>query len=90
MTSQLANVLIVYHILTHGMSMYHKILQDDTSNKPRAWILKRNKNVNRKDNDVIENEHRWSFTIGANDDPIVTQALKEITTHEQFCPLSLG
>jgi hypothetical protein len=77
----------VEHILTHGMSVYQNILSDETATNLRSWILERNKALNTKDEiDVISNENRWSFYIGANDDPLVSKALNEVATHEVFRP----
>ncbi len=77
----------VEHMLIHGMSVYQNILNDDTATNLRSWILERNKSLNKKDEiDVISNENRWSFYIGANDNEFVTRALKEVATHEVFRP----
>ncbi|GFH48193.1 hypothetical protein CTEN210_04669 [Chaetoceros tenuissimus] len=77
----------VDHMLTHGMSVYKNILKKDTAIKLREWILERNKSLNKGDEiDVIANENRWSFYIGANEDPIVTEAIKEVANHEIFLP----
>ncbi|GFH48196.1 hypothetical protein CTEN210_04672 [Chaetoceros tenuissimus] len=77
----------VDHMLTHGMSVYKNILKKDTASKLREWILERNKSLNKGDEiDVIANENRWSFYIGANEDPIVTEAIKEVANHKIFLP----
>ncbi len=75
------------HMMVHGMSMYQNILKPDTADNLRTWVLQRNKAMKKGDEiGVIANEHRWSFFIGANEDPVVTKALHEITTHEVFRP----
>ena len=77
----------VDHMLFHGMSMYKSILQDETADELRTWILERNKSLKEKDEiGVISNENRWSFFIGANDKPVVSKALNEIATHPVFRP----
>ncbi len=75
------------HMMVHGMSMYQNILKPDTADNLRTWILQRNKSIKKGDEiGVIANENRWSFFIGTNEDPAVTKALQEITTHEVFRP----
>jgi hypothetical protein len=77
----------VEHILTHGMSVYQNVLSDDTASELRSWVLERNQALNTKDEiDVISNENRWSFYIGANDNPLVSKALHEVATNEVFRP----
>merc|ERR1719174_532175 len=62
----------VRHIMFHGMSIYPKILHEETATELRDYIIKRNKVININESiDVIENNNRWSFGIGVNDDPIV-------------------
>mmetsp|Transcript_2112 Transcript_2112/g.3098 ORF Transcript_2112/g.3098 Transcript_2112/m.3098 type:complete len:1125 (-) Transcript_2112:123-3497(-) len=73
------------HMMVHGMSMYPQILQSSTASNLRDWILERNTQIAPEDEiDVIANEHRWSFYIGANEHPSVTKALHEITHHPVF------
>ena len=77
----------VEHMMTHGMSMYKSILDDETSDILRSWILERNKSLKKSDEiNVISNENRWSFYIGVNDHPSITKALNQIVKHEQFRP----
>ena len=72
-------------MMTHGMSLYKNILTKDTSTKLREWILDRNKSLKEEDEiDVISNENRWSFYIGANEHPLVTKAIREVATHKVF------
>jgi len=72
----------VHHMMVHGASMYPDLLSADTADELRRYVLKRNSELSDKDAiSVIENEQRWSFGIGANDDPIVAKALREIATN---------
>ena len=43
----------VDHMLFHGMSMYKSILQDETADELRTWILERNKSLKEKDEIVL-------------------------------------
>lgn len=75
------------HMMIHGMSMYKNILDDETSDSLRSWILERNKSLKKTDEiNVISNENRWSFYIGVNEHPSITKALNQIVHHEQFRP----
>ena len=77
----------VHHMMTHGMSLYPDILTSDTATNLRDYILRRNKALTEDDEIyVINNENRWSFGIGVNDDPIVAKALNELSTHPKFRP----
>ena len=67
--------------------MYRNVVQKDTAKVLREYILRRNAQLRPEEEiGVLENENRWSFGIGANDDPSVVQALKEITTHPVIRP----
>jgi len=70
------------HMMVHGMSLYPDILTRDTASNLRDYILERIENLNPSEEiSVIANENRWSFGIGANEDPIITKALNEIATN---------
>jgi len=71
-------------MMTHGMSLYKNILTKDTSTKSREWILERNDQRFSLEITHISNENRWSFFIGANEDPLVTKAIREVATHKVF------
>ena len=71
--------------------MYPDLLTADTAIKLRQFVLRRNDELTDKDAiTVIENKQRWSFGIGANEDPSVAKALKEIATHPQLAPALEG
>ena len=71
--------------------MYPDLLTADTAIKLRQFVLRRNAELTDKDAiTVIENKQRWSFGIGANEDPSVAEALKEIATHPQLAPALEG
>lgn len=77
----------VDHMMTHGVSIYSNILQDDVIDDLRTYVLQRNKELTESEAiPVIDNDYRWSFGIGANDDPVVTKALRQIATHQTFRP----
>mmetsp|Transcript_491 Transcript_491/g.788 ORF Transcript_491/g.788 Transcript_491/m.788 type:complete len:957 (+) Transcript_491:197-3067(+) len=77
----------VDHMMIHGMSLYQDILKEETANSLRSYILKRNSEVDNRDSIyVLENDFRWSFGIDANEDPIISKALHEISTNSQFRP----
>ena len=81
----------VHHMMVHGASMYPDLLTADTAIKLRQFVLRRNAELTDKDAiTVIENKQRWSFGIGANEDPSVAKALKEIATHPQLAPALEG
>ena len=81
----------VHHMMVHGVSMYPDLLSADTTIKLRQFVLRRNAELTDKDAiGVIENKQRWSFGIGANEDPSVAKALKEIATHSQLAPALEG
>lgn len=66
----------------HGMSIFPEILTPETAAEMRKWVLERNANLNEDDEiPLISQEHRWSFPIGADEDPSVPPVLKEIATH---------
>lgn len=77
----------VEHMMVHGMSLYKDIIQPNTAQSLREYILEKNKNLNAKDAiGVIANKNRWSFGIGANDHPSVSKALNEIATNRVLRP----
>ena len=75
----------VEQVMVHGMSVFPNLLSQETAYSLRKYIMNRNGRLNDKNAiGVIENENRWSFGIGANDDTSVVEALKELTTNQQF------
>ena len=81
----------VDHMMVHGASMYPGVLTDGTARRLRAYILERNAELSDRDAiNVIANAHRWSFGFGANDDPAIAAALREIATHPLLAPALEG
>ena len=77
----------VDHMMTHGMSIYSDIIRPETADKLRSYVMQRNKDMTENEAiPVIGNKQRWSFGIGANDDPIVSEALRQIATHDTLRP----
>jgi hypothetical protein len=72
------------HMLTHGVSIYHDVIQPETANELRDFILEANK---REANYyVIEQEHRYTFGLRFDHHPSVTKAMHEIATHPTLLP----
>ena len=66
----------------HGVSVFPHILKPETANAMRDYVLKRNAALTSEDAiPLISQNQRWSFPIGANDDPSIPPVLKEIATH---------
>ena len=81
----------VHHMMVHGASVYPDLLSADTATNLRQFVLRRNAELTEKDAiSVIANKQRWSFGIGANEDPSVAKALQEIATHPQLVPALEG
>jgi hypothetical protein len=77
----------VHHQMIHGMSIFPNILNSNTSDTLRQYILERNAQLTRKDAiHVLSNTNRWSFGISVHDHPIIPTALEEIATHTVFRP----
>lgn len=74
----------MYHMVKHGVSLYPNIIKEKTANDLRKYIVERNKVEEQFF--VIGNKNRFSFGIEVNQDPIVSQALKEIASHPVFRP----
>eukprot|EP00978_Attheya_sp_CCMP212_P006256 scaffold14183_cov67-Attheya_sp.AAC.2 len=73
------------HMLVHGMSLYPEVLSQDTATRLRDYVLFRNANLKSGEAiEVISNAHRYSFAIGATEDPIVSQALQELGTNQRL------
>jgi len=71
--------------------VYPDLLSADTATNLRQFVLRRNAELTEKDAiSVIANKQRWSFGIGANEDPSVAKALQEIATHPQLVPALEG
>jgi hypothetical protein len=75
------------HMMVHGASIYQNIISQETAQTLRDYIVDKNQKMKPDEAiGVIENKNRWSFGIGVNDHPSVSQALKEIATHDVFRP----
>ena len=69
----------------HGMTIFPNILTSETSAAMREYVLRKNHAL-MEDEAIwlISNKNRWSFAIGADDDPSVPPVLQEIATSESF------
>lgn len=73
----------VEHMLTHGVSIYPRILSPETAKPLRDFIIRQNQ----KNEDmigVIENENRWSFRVKVDQDPSIPKALTEILSNKKL------
>jgi Phytanoyl-CoA dioxygenase (PhyH). len=69
----------------HGMSIFPNLLKPETAAAMREYVLRRNHALTEDDAIwLISNNQRWSFPIGADDDPSVPPVLQEIATNEPF------
>lgn len=69
----------------HGMSIFPNLLKAETAAAMREYVLRRNHALTEDDAIwLISNNQRWSFPIGADDDPSVPPVLQEIATNEPF------
>lgn len=69
----------------HGMSIFPNLLKPETAAAMREYVLRKNYALTEDEAIwLISNNQRWSFPIGADDDPSVPPVLQEIATHESF------
>lgn len=70
------------HQLVHGLTVFSRVLSDETATTLRDMVISRNKNLTEKDSIfVLSNMNRFSFGLDT-EEPSVVQALKELTHHE--------
>mmetsp|Transcript_19282 Transcript_19282/g.22279 ORF Transcript_19282/g.22279 Transcript_19282/m.22279 type:complete len:861 (+) Transcript_19282:169-2751(+) len=78
------------NILTHGVSVFPKVLDEETSQAFRNFTLERNKHLNSEEMVYVMNaktknkQTRWSFAFSSKDHPIVKKALLQIVNHEKL------
>mmetsp|Transcript_1779 Transcript_1779/g.2175 ORF Transcript_1779/g.2175 Transcript_1779/m.2175 type:complete len:985 (-) Transcript_1779:97-3051(-) len=66
----------------HGMSIFQDVLTPETAANMRKWVMERNANLSDDDEiPLISQKQRWSFPIGADQDPSVPPVLREIANH---------
>jgi len=68
----------------HGMSVFPGLLKPETAAAMREYVLRKNAALGDDAIWLISNKNRWSFAIGADDDPSVPPILQEIATNESF------
>uniref|UniRef100_A0A7S4KCP2 Uncharacterized protein n=1 Tax=Odontella aurita TaxID=265563 RepID=A0A7S4KCP2_9STRA len=69
-------------MMVHGLSVFPGILSPNTTASLRKFVMRRNKEMTPAEAIPLDGEeNRWSFAIGGNDDPSVSQALKEVATN---------
>lgn len=69
----------------HGMTIFPNLLTPETSAAMREYVLRKNYAL-MEDEAIwlISNKNRWSFAIGADDDPSIPPVLQEIARSESF------
>lgn len=72
--------------MTHGVSVLPKLLSEHTAKALRSYILEENERIG-KLLYVIENDHRWSFPIQVDQDPIIGVALSELLSRPHLVDL---
>ncbi len=66
----------------HGMSIFPNVVSEESAAEMRKWVLHRNANLSEDDEiPLISQEQRWSFPIGADEDPSVPPVLREIANN---------
>jgi hypothetical protein len=74
------------HNVKHGVSIFPQVLQNETADALREFVLE-NKNTRRFPGIfVIEPENRFSGVFTIDEDPSILQAAKEIATHPILRP----
>ena len=75
-------------MMRHGFGLIGSVLTPDTTAKLREFVMKRNAELTPAEAIPLDGEHnRWSFAIGAAEDPIVATALREVATHPVVRPM---
>jgi len=63
----------------HGMAVFPNIISHESTAKMREFVIRKNRALSEDEAIwLIANENRWSFAIGADQDPSVPPVLKEI------------
>mmetsp|Transcript_4710 Transcript_4710/g.9146 ORF Transcript_4710/g.9146 Transcript_4710/m.9146 type:complete len:961 (+) Transcript_4710:168-3050(+) len=74
-------------VMHHGMGIIPSVLTPYTTTKLREFVMKRNAELTDAEAIPLDGENeRWSFGIGATEDPIVPVALREIASHPILRP----
>lgn len=69
----------------HGMTIFPNVVSPETAAAMRDFVLKKNHALTEEEAIwLIANKNRWSFAIGAEDDPSVPPVLREIATNPSF------
>ena len=78
-------------MMRHGMGLIGSVLTPDTTAELREFVMKRNAELTPAEAIPLDGEdNRWSFAIGATEDPIVPTALREVATHPIVRPTLEG
>ena len=73
---------IVENLMVHGMSPIPSLVDKETSNTLREYILKRNTELTNDEVIPLDGQvGRWSFGIHANEDPSVAAALEQLSSN---------
>ena len=78
-------------MMVHGNAIIPQILDFQTSKKLRNYIMGRNAELTKAEKiPLSQGRHRVSFGIDATEDPIVSEALKQVANHALFQGLIEG
>ena len=81
----------VENMMVHGTSVIPKMLDVKTAKKLRKYIMARNTALTNEEKiPLSQGKNRKSFGIDATEDPIVTEALKQVANHVLFQGLIQG
>ena len=79
------------NILTHGVSVFPKVIDKELAGKFRDYVLERNKRLRPEDMVFVMNsktkrkQTRWSFAFTSQDQPlIIPKVLEQIANHEKL------
>lgn len=73
------------HISKHGIGIIPQVFNHTTADALRKWILAENEK-NPPHFDLLQKENRFSIAVRVNDDPSISQTLREIATHPVLRP----
>ena len=79
------------HVMEHGFGLVREVLSPRTAARMREFVLRRNADLTAAESIPLDGEgNRWSFAIGANEDPAVPDALAEVAAHPVVRPMLEG
>ena len=83
--------MVAENILTHGVSVFPKVIDRELADAFRNYTLERNKHLQPEEMVYVMNaktkskQTRWSFAFTANDQPlIIPKVLEQIVHHKKL------